>query len=412
MQRTLSEWLAWQETLHPHAIDMGLERVRTVAGRLEAGHFACPVVVVGGTNGKGSCVAMLEAMLAAGGYRVGTFTSPHLVLYNERIRIAGRLASDAELVAAFERIDAARGDISLTFFEFNTLAALLLFKEAGLDALVLEVGLGGRLDAVNLVDADVSLLTTVGLDHCDWLGPTLEDIGREKAGIFRAGRTAVLGSERMPRSVHDGARAMGARVRVADPALMQGLPVPALLGSQQLANAAAALTVLDELRTRLPLSREHIAQGLRAVRLRGRFEVVPEKPEWIFDVAHNPQAAAVLAANLRARPCSGRTYAVVGILSDKDIPAVVNALLPVVDEWIAATLPPPRGIDGAQLIARCAEALGSNAARWWVAESVEQACELARSLARAQDRIVVFGSFYTVAPAMRWKAAAGRADEA
>ena len=416
---TLQAWLDWQERLHPRSIDLGLERVRAVADRLHLRRFSCPVITVGGTNGKGSCVALLESMLAASGYRVATFTSPHLVRYNERIRLAGREVEDAELIDAFERIDQARADSSLTFFEFNTLAALLLFQRERFDAVLLEVGLGGRLDAVNVVDADVAVLTSVGLDHCDWLGPTLEEIGREKAGIFRAGRPAILGSSTLPRSVYDAARASGAELRVpgvdyryfldgstwcweGSGLTFDGLPQPALAGRHQVINAAAALAALAELRKSLPLSFEQIAAGLKQVRLRGRFEVIEGNPEWILDVAHNPAAAELLALNLRDRPRSGRILAIVGILADKDVPGVIGPLLPEVDVWIATSIAGARGVTATELTQRC----GDSARLWHETSSVEEACELAARLAAPADRILVFGSFHTVGPAIEWLARA------
>jgi dihydrofolate synthase/folylpolyglutamate synthase len=412
---TLQAWLDWQERLHPRSIDLGLERVCAVAERLGVRKFDCPVITVGGTNGKGSCVALLESLLSAAGHRVATFTSPHLVRYNERIRLAGREVEDAELVDAFERIDHARGDSSLTFFEFNTLAALLLFQQERFGAVLLEVGLGGRLDAVNVVNPDVAVLTSVGLDHRDWLGDTLDEIGREKAGIFRAGRPAILGSGTMPQSVYEVARRMGAQLRVpgADylytvsgsdwrwggrTATFSELPLPALAGRQQVANAATALAALIELEERLPLAFDQVATGLRQVRLRGRFEVIPGNPEWILDVAHNPAAAEILALNLRDRPRAGRTLAIVGILADKDASGVIGPLLPVVDIWIATSLAGDRGATAAELRQRC----GDLALGWRETGSVAQACELASALATPADRIVVFGSFHTVGPAIEW----------
>jgi dihydrofolate synthase/folylpolyglutamate synthase len=414
---TLQEWLDWQEQLHPRSIDLGLQRVHAIAGRLGLRRFDCPVITVGGTNGKGSCVALLEAVLAAAPYRVATFTSPHLVRYNERIRLAGREAADSDLIEAFERIDQARANSSLTFFEFNTLAALLLFQRESFDAVVLEVGLGGRLDAVNIVDPDVAVLTSVGLDHCDWLGDTLEAIGREKAGIFRAGRPAVLGDAGMPRSVYEVARALGAELRVPGVdyrytvdgpvwhwegrgQAFSGLPLPGLAGDHQPGNAATALAALSELRERLPLSVDQVAVGLRQARLRGRFEIVEGRPEWILDVAHNPAAAEVLARNLRERPCSGRALAIVGILADKDVPGVVRPLLPEVDTWIATGIAAARGATAEELKQRC----GDVARHWHEADSVAQACALAVNLAAPADRIVVFGSFHTVGPALEWLA--------
>ena len=414
--RTLEEWLRWQEGLHPHSIDLGLERVSAVATDLGLARFNCPVVTVGGTNGKGSCVALLEAMLVAGDYRVGTFTSPHLVRYNERIKIRGRLATDDELIDAFARIDAARGDRSLTFFEFNALAALLLFQRETLDAVLLEVGLGGRLDAVNIVDADVALLTSVALDHCEWLGNTVEEIGREKAGIFRAGRPAVFGTAAMPQSVFAAAHALGAQLRI--PGIdfhfrtatdrwewadrnwrLQDLPLPALAGQRQPANAAAAIASLSALRDRLPLEAAAVARGLREVTLRGRFEVVQGEPQWILDVAHNAEATELLATNLRALPANGRTLAVVGVLRDKDAAALIAPLLPIVDQWIAAGTSGPRGMSATELRARAAPRLDNHCIE---AADIAEACRIARTEARACDRIVVFGSFQTVGPALEW----------
>jgi dihydrofolate synthase/folylpolyglutamate synthase len=418
---TLDAWLDWQERLHPRAIDLGLERVRKVAERLGVGTFTCPVFTIGGTNGKGSCVALAESILTAGGFRVATFTSPHLIRYTERIRLAGRSATESELMAAFERIDQAREGASLTFFEFNTLAALLLFQRERFDAVVLEVGLGGRLDAVNIVDADVAVLTSVGLDHTDWLGPTLADIGREKAGIFRAGRAAVLGHDSMPATVAEAAQAIGALLRVpgrdyryvaresewdweGGSVSFVGLPLPALAGKHQVANAATVLAALTELRARLPLSFEQIATGLRQVRLHGRFEVIEGRPEWILDVAHNPDAAVHLARGLRDRPRHGATLAVVGILADKDARQVIAPLLPEVDRWIAAGLPGARGATAAVLKNRCGEIAND----WLEAASVVEACELAERMAAPSDRIVIFGSFYTVGPALEWLARRAR----
>lgn len=413
---TLNEWLAWQDSLHPRAIDLGLERVRGVADALGIGRFDVPVVTVGGTNGKGSCVALLESILRAGGYRAGAFTSPHLIRYNERIHLDGREIGDADIVEGFARIDAARGENSLTFFEFNTLAALLAFQAARLDAIVLEVGLGGRLDAVNIVDADVGLLTSIGLDHCDWLGPTLEDIGREKAGIFRRARAAVIGSLPIPASVYDAARRVGAHLRVPGTDFFHArhdgrwtwhnsrtryadLPLPALAGRHQLDNAAAVLAVLEELRERLPVAREAIIAGLERVELKGRFQRAQVGAEWILDVAHNPDAAARLAETLASLPRRARTLAIVGILKDKDARSIVAALAPQVDQWIAVDLPGPRGLTGAEL-RTIATADGD--ARWSTAPSVAAACERANALSAERDRILVFGSFHTVGPALEW----------
>jgi dihydrofolate synthase/folylpolyglutamate synthase len=412
----LADWLAWQQSAHPTAIDLGLERVARVLGRTGWRGATQPVITVGGTNGKGSCVALLEALLGAGGYRVGAFTSPHLLDYRERIRIDGRWASEASLVAAFERIADAQGDDSLTFFEHNTLAALLVFETAAPDAIVLEVGLGGRLDAVNVVDADVAVVTSVGLDHMDWLGPDVEAIAREKAGIFRGGRPAICGMADPPSSLVEVAAGQGARLSVAGRDFrgeqrrdgrwdfhdahgsLAGLPAPALEGVAQVGNAATALAALRQLDARLPLSRAAIEAGLRSVRLAGRFQRIPGEGgvEWVLDVAHNADAAAVLAASLERQPARGRTIAVCGMLADKDVVAVVAALRDRVDHWIAATTDGPRGLEDAELAAMAAGA-GVTMAR---GGAVRDAMRVAAARAAPGDRILVFGSFHTVGPAL------------
>jgi dihydrofolate synthase / folylpolyglutamate synthase len=424
---TLREWLSWQEALHPRSIELGLDRVRGVARALGVDVASSRVVTVAGTNGKGSCVALLEAILEASGRKVGTFTSPHLHRYNERIRIAGREVDDRVLMDAFERIDDARGEVSLTFFEFNTLAALLAFRDSTLDVLVLEVGLGGRLDAVNVVDADVAMLTSVDLDHMDWLGSSLDQIGREKAGIFRPGRPAILGRPDMPQAVLEEAGRVAADVWVSPRDFeyhvsrahdsdtwnwrgrtqrFEGLPAPRLPGEHQLDNAAAVLAALEALGEPMP-SVEQVAAALGQVKLSGRFEVIPGDVEWIFDVAHNPAAARKLAVTLTghgsrgARPASGRTLAVVGILRDKDAAGILAALEDHVDEWFATDLPGPRGLQAEELRASGARKGG---AQWRVASDVASACEQAARRARPGDRIVVFGSFHTVGPALEWRA--------
>jgi dihydrofolate synthase/folylpolyglutamate synthase len=412
----LEQWLEWQQAAHPRAIDLGLDRVARVLARTGWAGARQPVVTVGGTNGKGSCVALLEALLRAGGHRVGTFTSPHLCDYRERIRVDGEWVSDASLLAAFERIAAALGGDSLTFFEFNTLAALLVFETAAPDVLLLEVGLGGRLDAVNVVDADVAVVVSVALDHMEYLGPDVESIGREKAGIFRAGRAAICGMPEPPQSLLETAAKVGARLSVrgrefhdlprADGrwdyrdarGVLVALPPPALEGVVQLGNAATALAAVRELSTRLPLSRAAIEQGLGAARLPGRYQrrVDAAGVEWVFDVAHNPAAAAVLAANLARYPVSGRTLAVCGMLGDKEVEAVIATLAERVDQWIAATTDGPRGLDDRALAGRAAAA-GIEMA---TGGSVREAMQLASHAARAGDRVVVFGSFHTVGPAL------------
>jgi len=411
--RDVAGWLAWQQVAHPVAVDPGLERVGEVWRRLRL-PMAATVLTVGGTNGKGSACAYLDAILRAAGYETGLFTSPHLARYNERIRVGGREIADQALLAAFAEIDAARGDISLTFFEWNTLAAFLAFAHARVDVAVLEVGMGGRLDAVNLLDADAAAVVSVGLDHCEWLGNTVEAIGLEKAGIFRAGRPAVFGSRLMPRSVAAHAAAIGARLRrlgtdfdyveradgwdyVGFGSRRRELPLPALAGASQLGNAAAALAVLESVEPALLVPDEAVRTGLRTVRLAGRFQVIPGQPEWILDVAHNAEAAASLAASLAARPHAGRTVAVCGILADKDVEAIVAALAPQVSRWIAVGLDGPRALLPAELAHRIRRA-GAN--------SVVAVADVAAGLAQARvdcgpgDRAVVFGSFLAVGPAL------------
>lgn len=413
---SLADWLAWQETLHPSEIDLGLERVAMVLRRLHPAPPPFAVVTVGGTNGKGSTVAMLEAILRAGGYRVGAYTSPHLLRYNERVRLDGRAVNDTALCEAFERIDQARGNISLTYFEFGTLAALDIFWRSLVDVAILEVGMGGRLDAVNVLDADVALVTTVDIDHAQWLGGTREAIGFEKAGIYRSGRPAIYGSPDAPQSLLNHAASLGTRLYrygqdFGAEAVAEGwrwwgggherraLPLPALRGRSQLQNAAGVLMALEAVSERLPLDQAQIRAGLLAVQLPGRFQVQPGEVTRILDVAHNPQAAGELAANLAAMPCAGRTLAVVGMLADKDMAGALGRLRESVDHWYAGALAVPRGAATAQLV----QALGAAG----VAEACITACaDVPAALAQAQgeakagDRIVVFGSFYTVAEAL------------
>ncbi|HXH03473.1 MAG TPA: bifunctional tetrahydrofolate synthase/dihydrofolate synthase [Candidatus Competibacteraceae bacterium] len=417
--RTLAEWLAWQESLHPTTMDFGLERLRLVYSRLFSEPPRHKVITVAGTNGKGSSVAMLEAVLRAAGYRVGAYTSPHLLRYNERIRLNGAEVDDATLCGAFHRVDEARGDISLTYFEFGTLAAFLIFREAALDVAVLEVGLGGRLDAVNVVDADVALLTAIGLDHTEWLGPDRDSIGREKAGIFRPGRPAVCSDPQPPTSVRAYAQTEGVPLDLCGrdfgyrpdesgqswswwsrDTRLQDLPWPALAGRHQLQNAAGVLMVLQRLG--LPVAQAAICRGLQEARIAGRFQVVPGEVEWILDVTHNPHGAVVLADCLAERPCTGRTLAVMGMLADKDAAAVAKLLAPRVDAWFTAGLSGPRGRSGGQLAAALAAALEAvlGKAPLSVHETVAEACIAARAQAHAGDRILVFGSFHTVAEAL------------
>jgi dihydrofolate synthase / folylpolyglutamate synthase len=419
---TLDEWLELQESVHARSIDLGLERVAAVARALELTKPPFRVLTVAGTNGKGSTVACLDALLRAAGYHTGALTSPHLLRYNERVRLDGRQASDAALISAFERIEAARGRTTLTFFEYNALAGLIVFAAAGVDVAVLEVGLGGRLDATNVVDPDVAVLCSVGFDHRDWLGDTLESIGAEKAGIFRAGRPAVLGSADMPRSVYATIERLNARPVVAQRdftwtveesgwsyrgvrAELSELPPPALEGAIQYRNAATAFAAFESLPGARPLTAACARDALRSVHLPGRFQILrlpapgrPEAVEWILDVAHNEPAARQLAANLQARPLIGRTYAVCGILRDKDVEAIGQALQTPIDEWILCSLPGSRGSQASELAVRLSAAVPTAV----LAASVGEGCDLARARARSGDRVVVFGSFATVGSALEW----------
>jgi dihydrofolate synthase/folylpolyglutamate synthase len=416
---TLPDWLAWQEGLHVREIDLGLERCRSVAQRMGLEKPAYPVISVAGTNGKGSSVAGLSGILRAAGYRVGTYTSPHLLRYNERVRIEGQEASDRALCEAFNVIDQARGDISLTYFEFGTLAALQLFSEADLDIAVLEVGLGGRLDAVNLVDADVALITAIGIDHEDWLGSDRETIAREKAGILRAGKPAVCSDPDAPRSVVTAAAETGARLfrlgqdfsyQVASDTWAwfgperryEGLPHPGLHGAYQFQNAAGVLMALDLLHDRYPVSFAAMASGLGDLTLPGRFQVLAGPVDWILDVAHNPHAAVRLAETLGRWPCAGRTLGLLGMLRDKDAGGVLRELAPVVDVWHFASVLGRRGGTSEQLLDAW-QTLGYTKPVNCHA-SVSAAFDAVRQEARAGDRIVVMGSFLTVGEVSRFLA--------
>ncbi|HEY0178752.1 MAG TPA: bifunctional tetrahydrofolate synthase/dihydrofolate synthase [Dokdonella sp.] len=424
--RTLPQWLEHQQSAHPRAIELGLERVREVWRRLGAPAPAPLVVTVGGTNGKGSTVAFLEAMLAAGGGRVGAYTSPHLLRYNERVRVAGADVADAPLVDAFERIEVARAEIPLTYFEYGTLAALWIFARSGLDVAVLEVGLGGRLDAVNLVDADAAIVTTVDLDHQDWLGDDRESIGREKAGIFRPARPAIVGDANPPASLLDEARRVGADLRVAgrDFSFERGagaawrwrgrgveleLPPPRLAAPVQLANAAAAIAALQALAARLGWDARAIAAGVASARASARLQRFAGEVELIVDVAHNPQAARALAEGLRATPAGGRTSAVFGALADKDVSGIAAALAGRVDAWRLAGLEhaSPRGLDAGRLRA----ALGPSVDAAATSLHADCAAALATAFAEARrgDRVVAFGSFFVAAAALEFAAARGLA---
>lgn len=412
---TLDAWLRWQETLHPRAIELGLDRIRPVAERLGVSRPPFRTISVAGTNGKGSCVAYLDAALRAYGQRVGAYTSPHLLRYNERIRIDGTEVEDGALCAAFQRVDQARGDVRLTYFEFGTLAALDCFARAGVDVAVLEVGMGGRLDAVNIVDADVALITSVALDHTEWLGPDRESIGSEKAGVMRPGRTCICADREPPVSVLGHARAVGAHLGVlgrdfdieaataeiwywrGDNQQLGPLPQPAIAGDHQRENAAAAIAALRALEPRMPV--EAMAKGIGDARLAGRLELVPGSVDLLFDVGHNPQAVFALARHVRTLRRSGRIFAVAGMMRDKEVEAAVAGLADEVDAWFAAGLPLPRGLDGVELASRIETAIP--AAKITACVDVAAALAAVDKKIRAGDLVVIFGSFVTVGEAMQ-----------
>lgn len=437
---TLAEWLRWQEELHPQRIDLRLERVRSVWQALGPPPLHGPVITVGGTNGKGSTVAYLDACARACGLQTGVYTSPHLLKYNERVRLQGRAASDEELCAAFARIDHARGDVTLSYFEFGTLAALDLFSRAQVELILLEVGLGGRLDAVNIIDADIALVTSIGRDHMEWLGEDLEQIAFEKAGIFRPERPAIIGSRKSPARLRGQAELIGARVAQlgrefdwymepgsaarrwswhhADGSELADLPLPALAGRVQLDNAAAALCALHCLRAdprltgRLtgalwehiggPLAVEAVRAGLRGAELPGRFQILPGTPRWILDVAHNQDAVRTLVDNLQELDPAGAVHLVFAVLADKEAEAMARILAPVVDHWYLAEVVDARALP----VATLAEQVRAGARiEPLVCASLEQAFACARSCAAPADVVVVSGSFKTVEAA--WRDCAG-----
>jgi dihydrofolate synthase/folylpolyglutamate synthase len=415
--RTLAEWLDHQSSLHPAAMDFGLARMHEMLRRLGLERGRERVITVGGTNGKGSVTATIAALGQAAGRSVGLYQSPHLVRYQERIRINGAEIDDDFLCAVFARIEAARGDLPLTYFEFGTLAAFVAFRARDLDLWVLEVGLGGRLDAVNALDPDCGVVVSISLDHVDYLGSDVSVIGQEKAGIFRPGRPAILGSLAMPESVAAHGRAIGAAVyrfghefqshRVGTThdylglsTTLRGLPAPRLAGNAQYGNTATALAALESI-GELP-SRDAVIAGLGQVALTGRYQVLPGPVEWVFDVAHNEGSAEVLTETLIERRGTGRTVFVVGMLVDKDaarVAAILRSAVHADDLVLTVTLDGDRGRPGEELAAHWSACFTAPVRS---AGSVESGCVEAQSQTQAGDRVVVFGSFHTVAPALAW----------
>ena len=415
---TLPAWLALLESRHAETvINMGLDRVLAVKERLRLS-FSCPVVMVAGTNGKGSTCAMLESVLLRAGYKVGLYIKPHFLDFNERARINGELASDEALVAAFDTVEAARGDTVLTYFEFTTLAIMHLLSGAGMDVVILEVGLGGRLDAVNVVDADVAIVTSVDIDHTDYLGDTREKIGFEKAGIFRAGKTAICSDPVPPQSLIDHANAIGADLWIMGRDFnysgdkqqwnyggrsqrRNSLAYPSLRGANQILNACAVLAALEALKLELPVGAQEVRTGLVTVELPGRFQVLPGRPTVILDVAHNPHAASALNQNLGNMGFHPYTFAVFGSMHDKDIDGVIAAMSEHVDHWCLTDLPSPRAASASELAAKV-QIVQEEKAERSINIFQDPAAAYANAVSRAgeNDRIVVFGSFLTVAGVM------------
>jgi dihydrofolate synthase / folylpolyglutamate synthase len=420
--QTLSGWLAHCERLHPKTIALGLERVRTVASRLNGGKGlqpVCPVITVAGTNGKGSTCAMLEAIYSQAGYRTGVYTSPHLVHFEERCRIRGQIASSDDLLPSFAAVEQARlgqGDqppVELTYFEFTTLAIVQTLAQANLDVIILEVGLGGRLDAVNTIDPSCAVITSIDLDHMEFLGSDRESIGREKAGIMRQGRPVVVSDPVPPQSILDAAQAIGADLwRLGRDfhfagdqqqwgwsgrsRRYSGLAYPALRGANQLVNAAGVLAAVEALHPQMPVTAQAVRTGLALVELPGRFQIIPGQPTLVLDVAHNPHSVAALTENLDAMGFYPTTHAVFGAMADKDLQPMFQRVNPLIDRWYFTDLPTPRAASAAQLQTQWQSTATRAGVPSQCHPSPQAALEAAVAAADPADRIVVFGSFYTV----------------
>ncbi|MBC7405757.1 MAG: bifunctional tetrahydrofolate synthase/dihydrofolate synthase [Cytophaga sp.] len=416
---TLQDWLSLLETRHSKEIDMGLERVAAVKNRLNI-HYDCPLIVVGGTNGKGSTCAMLESILLQAGYKVGLYSKPHFLDFNERARINGESVTDDVFIKAFAEVEQQRADVSLTYFEFTTLAICKLLAEAGLDVVILEVGLGGRLDAVNVFDSDVAIVTSVDIDHVDYLGDTREKIGFEKAGIFRAGRVSICSDPIPPQTLIAHAERIGADLRLfgrdfnyngdkqqwnfaGRSQRRNSLGYPSLRGANQLLNASAVLAALEVLKQELPVGAQEIRNGLAMVDLPGRFQVMAGRPTVVLDVAHNPHAAATLSQNFDNMGFHAYTYAVFGSMLDKDIDGVIAQIKGKIDHWCLTDLPLPRAATAAQIHVKLLAAGVVTDAEHSIQNfaSPEAAYAYALKKAGENDRIAVFGSFLTVAGVMK-----------
>ncbi|WP_457665768.1 bifunctional tetrahydrofolate synthase/dihydrofolate synthase [Thiolapillus sp.] len=415
----LEDWLTWQEGLNPSTIDLGLERVGQVWRCLQPPDLSGSTVIsIAGTNGKGSTVALFETIGKQAGLRTGSYTSPHLLRYNERIRLDGQPISDQLIIEAFQKIDDARQGLPLTYFEFGTLAALVVFAREQPDLVLLEVGLGGRLDAVNIIDADLSIITSIGLDHQEWLGNDRESIGREKAGIFRPGKPAVFSGDDMPASIAEQAKKLHTPLYVnggefhheagaenwswhGPSRVFAALPFPRLPGQHQLDNASGVIMAIELLRNKIPLDDGAVVRGLETVRLPGRQQTVERQGvQWLLDVAHNPHAVSALARQLEENPVAGRTLAVLGMLADKDVATVLKLMHKHIDQWYFATIEDVRGMTAAKLAATAQSRLPVPS--FETHSTLVRALKTAAEDAMAGDRVVVFGSFFTVAEALAY----------
>ncbi len=411
MRKTLKQWLSWQETLHLSEIDLGLKRIGQVAEKLNLLHPAFPIITVAGTNGKGSCVAMLDAILSAEGYTTGSYTSPHLLEYNERIKLKGVNVSDQEIINAFEQIDKARDNISLTYFEFSTLAAMHIFSKRKVDVAILEVGLGGRLDAANLWDASLALITSISIDHVDWLGDNRDQIAIEKSGIMRKNMPVISGEIDPPETIADEAKRLGATlyqvnqnysVSIQDSnswlwkndEVSLSLPIPSLAGEFQINNAATVVAGLQAIKAQLKISLSSIEKGLSTVSVLGRLQILSSSPTWLLDVAHNPDSAKQLANYIQVNPVKGKTRALFSMLTDKDIELVVSLFEDTIDEWHILSLGGSRGLSTIELKQRMQQL--SFKGKIVSYDEISDIYYSLKNITKSEDRVVVFGSFLVV----------------